>query len=207
MHSREVFSWQTDTTQLTRFAQLWNIKCASSILYNHTSTWQLWWKSVSFSMWNCSKWTPPWQIYFWFCFFSLLCPQIILYCLNGHSRLSSRMTVHPLGENRAQLQHSNLHWAVWDHWHNICEQWQLALKVVITIISSYLCNYFKTFWLVFISNSPWSDWERSLERFQGIWVTFSSGAQQSEGNVHSLSHLLNRNTLDVSICVFASSLV
>lgn len=114
------------------------------------------------------------RIYFWFRFFfsPLLCPQIILHRLNGHSRLSSGMTVHPLGGNRAQLQHSNLHWAVWDRWRNICEQWQLALKVLITIISSYLCINFKTVWPVFISISLWSDWKRSLERFQGIWVTF-----------------------------------
>lgn len=53
---------------------------------------------------------------------------------------------------------------------------QPVLKGVITIISSYFGPVFETVWPVFMSVSPWSDWESSLERFQRIWVTFSGYA-------------------------------
>ena len=49
---------------------------------------------------------------------------------------------------------------------------QPALKRVITIISSYFCILFEAVLPVFIRVSPWSEWESSLELFQGISVAF-----------------------------------
>lgn len=55
----------------------------------------------------------------------------------------------------------------------------LSFKRVTTIISSYFGSFFlETVWPVFMSVSPRSDCESSLERFQRIWVIFSVPAAE-----------------------------
>lgn len=78
---------------------------------------------------------------------------------------------HPRGGrgSETQLQHSNLHRAFWDH---ACEpsRWPTAYP------QRGSNHRFVFFWFLLLDSwtaraSLWRDWERSLERVRGIWVT------------------------------------
>lgn len=77
--------------------------------------------------------------------------------------------------------------------------WHPVLKGVTTVSPSYFCTFLLR---QFYQRLPWSEWESSLEHFQGIWVTFfwrccSTQLFTQMGNVYSQSHLLNMEALDV----------
>lgn len=86
------------------------------------------------------------------------------------------------GEGSAQLQHSNLHRAVRDHWHNVCAaQWRWStacpVKGIITMISElFQCRLRDSLTGIHERFTPeWLGKEPGA-LFKGIWVTFSGCA-------------------------------